>query len=186
MKNFLLVVKSALSFATKTKLHGQKKIWCFVFSFFVVPFAQSASFDQGEKNHKLTSYFPKENLALFIAQHLDLATFLHSMNPRRVKGQRTFQQLGLVPTTVSDDKVEFLTKDWTYVIEVLRRTDRNRDGIEDVEICFTDLASRREYGGTYAARSAWLITRYSNTSYVVAIAYTADQTGCADFEQNKN
>lgn len=63
---------------------------------------------------------------------------------------------------------------WVYALRVLRRADINGDGLEDLEVCFTD----RSKGGTYSARQSLLVTRYSASAYAVALNY--EVFGCED------
>jgi len=54
----------------------------------------------------------------------------------------------------------------------LHRDNINKDGIEDLEVCFTDRAKQ----GTYSTQQALLVTRYSSSSYVVALRFEVN--GC--------
>jgi hypothetical protein len=144
--------------------------------------ALSAENTHIEMPGKIISYFPKKNIALFISEHLDLASFPHSLNFRRDQGQRTFRALGFAPTKVTENRVEFVTDDWTYEITVVRRGDLNFDGIEDVEICYTDVAIGNKSRSSYATISPYVLTRYSSDGYVLAISYKWDiGSACNEF-----
>ncbi|MEM9808178.1 MAG: hypothetical protein AAF959_23170 [Cyanobacteria bacterium P01_D01_bin.56] len=123
------------------------------------------------------SYFPDQDVAHFLVDHLDLATFRNSLQPRRTTMDRTFTDLGIEPSFVSETKVELETDDWVYSITILRRGDINRDGIEDLEVCFGDEAKQ----GTYLATEPLLLTRYSSSDYVVALDW--EMNGCERYPQ---
>lgn len=103
------------------------------------------------------SYFPPSGLAEFLVHSLDLSTLRSSLGPRRSISQRTFATLGIAPTQTGPDDVVMESDEWYYALLVLRRADINGDGLEDLEVCFTDRAK----GGTYSARQSLLVTRYS-------------------------
>lgn len=125
----------------------------------------------------LVSYFPKQNLGLFLADTFDLATIRSSINPRlRSPGLRTFKDLGMKPSRASNDVLVFDTPDdWLYELKIVGRRDVNGDGIEDIEVCFVDRALN---GGTYNTSEGLLVTRYSATSYAVALSFSMDDDLC--------
>ncbi|MFC0133305.1 hypothetical protein [Massilia eurypsychrophila] len=123
----------------------------------------------------LTSYFPASGAAQFLVANFDLASIRSSFGPRRTLEQRTFASLGLVPTKVTQDEIEFDGADWLYSLKVLRRGDLNGDGIEDLEVCFVDKAK----GASYNSQQALLVTRYSDSSLAVALRFAV--TGCETF-----
>lgn len=118
------------------------------------------------------SFIPQSHVGGFLARNLDLASFRNSLGPRRTPTQRTFAALGITPTSTSGHSVVFEEDDWTYRIKILRRGDINGDGLEDLEICFTDKAKE----GSYDTQQAMLATRYSASSLVTALHYEVD--GC--------
>jgi len=119
------------------------------------------------------SFFPQRDLGKFLADNFDLASIRSSFGPRRTVDKRTFADFGLAPTRSGDDVVEFDGERWFYQLRVLRRADVNGDGIEDLEVCFTDKAK----GGSYDVRKGLLISRYSDETYAVALSFEVD--GCA-------
>lgn len=123
----------------------------------------------------LVSFFPHKGLGHFLANNFDLASIRSSFGPRRTPATRTFAAFDMAPTKVTDDILEFDEPTWYYGIRVLRRADINSDGIEDLEICFIDKAKE----GSYDAQQALLVTRYSASTYAVAISYQVD--GCEKF-----
>ncbi len=120
-----------------------------------------------------TSFFPQRELGKFLAENFDLASVRSSFGPRRTPDLRTFADFGLSPTRSGDDVLEFDGERWFYQLRVLRRGDLNNDGIEDLEVCFTDRAK----GGSYDTRKAFLVSRYSDETYAVALNYEVE--GCA-------
>jgi hypothetical protein len=69
----------------------------------------------------LESYIPKEDIELFVVQHLDLSTFRNSLGPQRKPGQRIFKDFGIAPTSIKKNEVEIDSEDWRYHIKILRR-----------------------------------------------------------------
>jgi len=78
----------------------------------------------------------------------------------------------MVPSKVTESAIEFEDADWYYGIRVLQRSDSNNDGVEDLEVCFTDRAKQ----GSYSTQQPMLVTKYSASSLAVALAYRID--GC--------
>lgn len=120
----------------------------------------------------LATFFPQRELGKFLAENFDLASTRSSFGPRRKPEQRTFADFGMKATRSGDDVVEFDDERWFYQLRVLRRADINRDGIEDLEVCFTDKAK----GGSYDSYKGLLISRYSDETYAVALNYEVE--GC--------
>ncbi len=123
----------------------------------------------------LATYLPARGAAQFLVANFDLASIRSSFGPRRTKAQRTFASLGMVPTKVTEDEVEFDSDAWHYGLKVLRRGDLNGDGIEDLEVCFVDKAK----GATYYSQQALLVSRYSDSSLAIALRFEVD--GCETF-----
>lgn len=126
-------------------------------------------------DNKLQSFLPPTDIGVFLSRQLDLASFRNSLGPKRSSTQRTFAALGIEPTKVTENGAEFDSDYWYYSIQVLRRADLNGDGIEDLELCFTDQAKH----GTYLSQEPLLVTRYSASGLVVALHFQVD--GCADY-----
>jgi hypothetical protein len=114
-----------------------------------------------------TPLIPKEDLGQFVVSHLDLTTFRNSLSPQRKPGMRHFADLGLKPSRVSGGEVEFDSDDWRYVITVLERADKNGDGLEDLVVRFEDRAKK----GSYAGDSKLLLTRFTATGDLIALAF---------------
>jgi hypothetical protein len=132
-----------------------------------VPFAWAAG--------ELVSFLPAAGLARFIAEDWDIRTISSSLNPRRTQQQSHFTDLGLSLSEATDSHVVLEDPDETYVIEVLKRGDANRDGIEDVIVCFSESAKG---GGTLAGSHAFLLQKYSKTTSLVALAFTVRDPQC--------
>lgn len=125
------------------------------------------------------SHIPTTEVGQFLAEKFDLASIRSSINPRRTAAQRTFKDMGLRPSAITADGVRFdLPGYWFYELKILGRRDTNRDGIEDLEVCFTDQAQN---GGNYRAQKALLITRYTADGYAVALSFGADHKDCASY-----
>jgi len=125
------------------------------------------------------SYFPKKDLGLFLADKFDLASIRSSFGPRRSPALRTFTDFGMKPTKATADALVFETLgEWLYKLKIVARRDVNRDGIEDLEVCFIDHALN---GGTYDTSSGLLITRYSADGYAVALSYSLNDGVCQEY-----
>src|SRR6266571_112201 len=121
-----------------------------------------------------TSYLPATDIERFIVEKMDLSTFRNSLGPRREPGMRVFAHFGLHPQTQSNGLIELKEEGWYYSVRVLGRSDFNRDGLEDVAVCFTDQA----LVGTYRTETPLLLTRFSDDGLLIAIAYEIDADTC--------
>lgn len=127
----------------------------------------------------VVSYFPKKNLGFFLADKFDLASIRSSFGPRRSPDLRTFADFGMKPDKATEDTLAFETPgDWLYELKIVARRDVNRDGIEDLEVCFTDRALN---GGTYNTSQGLLLTRYSADGYAVALSFTLNHGVCQEY-----
>jgi hypothetical protein len=121
----------------------------------------------------LISYIPRSALESFVAETLDLASFRNSFGPRRTAEQRRFSSFGMTPNRSANGIIQYEDADWIYRIEIGGRGDHNRDGIEDLKLCFEDRAK----DGTYSTAQSLLVTRYSNDGLLVALNYEVDACG---------
>ena len=119
----------------------------------------------------VVSHFPQQGLGQFLAEQFDLASIRSSFGPRRTLDQRTFADFQLKPTRVTNTLVEFAHPDWFYQMVVTERRDINRDGVEDLAVCFTDKAKN---GGSYDTRRSLLVTRFSPDAHAVALSFATD------------
>jgi len=127
----------------------------------------------------LVSHFPKNDLGLFLAEKFDLATIRSSFGPRHSPSQRTFADFGIKPSIATENALAFnIPGDWRYELRVMARRDVNSDGIEDLEVCFTDRALN---GGTYNVSKGLLITRYLADGYAVALSYSLKDGICEEY-----
>lgn len=124
---------------------------------------------------QVTSFFPQLDLGRFLADNFDLASVRSSLAARRTPELRTFADFGMLPTNTGDDVVTFDGERWLYQLRVVRRADINNDGIEDLEVCFTDRAK----GASYDSSQSLLVSRYSDETYAVALRYESDACGPA-------
>ncbi|HEY5237977.1 MAG TPA: hypothetical protein VIJ62_06305 [Rhizomicrobium sp.] len=128
----------------------------------------------------LKSFIPKDNLGQFIVNNFDIRTIRSSIEPDRIApGKPTFASLGMHPKSITNDSIHFEFNGWVYDIQILNRGDMNKDGIEDIAICFVDDGSGA--GGTYYTKTPLLLTRYSNDTPLVAIAYKPVVTSCQSY-----
>jgi hypothetical protein len=117
-----------------------------------------------------SSAWPTSNLATFVFEHLDIASFRNSTGPRRGPGQRLFSDLGIKPTRSSETEAAFESSAWTYSIKVLGRRDFNRDGVQEVAICFVDAAQQ----GTYSVQQPLLVQMLEGRAVAIAFDISTD------------
>ena len=120
------------------------------------------------------SFLPQENLERFIVDNLDLSTLRSSLGPRRGPGQRTFKDLGETSPLIGPGTIEFKSDAWLYRVEIIGRGDYNKDGLEDVAVCFVDRALK----GSYTSVQPLLLTRFGPDGRLVAIAYRIEDESC--------
>jgi len=126
----------------------------------------------------LVSYFPKKNLGIFLAKNFDLASIRSSLGPQRSPKLRTFAAFGMKPSQATESTLVFKNpNDWLYELKIVGRRDVNGDGIEDLEVCFADIALN---GGSYNASQGLLITRYSANGYAVALSFSLNDDVCLE------
>jgi hypothetical protein len=127
----------------------------------------------------LVSYFPRKDLGQFLADRFDLASIRSSFGPRRTPALRTFADFGMKPSQATNDSLVFETPGgWYYEMKIVGRRDVNRDGIEDLEVCFTDRALN---GGTYHTSTGLLITRYAENAYAIALDFSLNDGVCPEY-----
>lgn len=131
----------------------------------LVALAQGVGAEQASSPQK--SFLPREGVGRLIVDHLEITTFRSSLGPRRTPGMRHFADLGIEPTQVTEQRVEFDSDEWSYTVTVIERADKNGDGLEDLVVKFIDEARQ----GTYKAESTLLLTRYSESGDLIAIAF---------------
>ena len=120
-------------------------------------------------------YFSESDLPKYVYEKLDVSTFRNSFGPKRTKEDRYFTDLGLAIGEVGEDFFTLDSNSWFYKVTIVRVKDVNRDGIEDIEICFQEKS--RE--GTYSAQAPLLITQFSESSNLVALGYSV--FGCESY-----
>jgi hypothetical protein len=124
----------------------------------------------------LVTYFPSMNLERFVADQLDVRT-LGIASPRageRKPGPVHFSDLGMRPATITAGQVTFERPHLDYVLQILSSGDYNKDGIEDLMICFTQKSKR---GAVQTARP-YVLTRTTKTGAVLAVAYPLGDKLC--------
>ena len=83
----------------------------------------------------VVSYFPKEDLGLFLAANFDLASIRSSFGPRRTPVLRTFANFGMKPSTATENALIFdEPSGWLYELKIVGWRDVNSDGVEDLDV----------------------------------------------------
>jgi len=154
-------------------------IWRFVV---VLAFLMACGTSKAAPSDELTSFIPKKNLAQFIADNFDIRSIRSSIRPDRLTPNNpTFASLGLHPRVIGNDTIRFESHGWIYDIRILGRGDENKDGIEDIAVCFTDDGSGA--GGTYLTVQPLLLTRYSDKTPLIAISYEVFDSRCNAYKR---
>lgn len=114
--------------------------------------------------------WPDRQLAKFVFERLDISSFRNSTGPRRKPGQRYFSDLGVRPdklteTVASSDN----GGEWFYQVRILGKSDYNKDGVQEVAICFSDAATN---GGSYRTTNHYVLQLLDGRA--VALAFTED------------
>ena len=122
--------------------------------------------------------WPEQDLARFVFERLDISSFRNSTGPRRGPGQRLFGDLGVRPSRATETEAISEDGGWHYSVRILGKRDYNRDGLDEVLICFSDMALD---GGTYNTRQHYVVQLVEGRA--IALAYTqdgdAEESGCA-------
>jgi len=97
-----------------------------------------------------------------------------SINPRRTAEQSNFSEVGLSVSELTDDRAVLEGPVETFVIQVLKRGDASKDGMEDIVACMSESAKV----GTLAGSHAFVLQEYSMDTPLVALAYTVYDRRC--------
>jgi hypothetical protein len=114
--------------------------------------------------------WPDRQLAKFVFELLDISSFRNSTGPRRKSGQRHFSDIGIRPDKFTDTVAS--SDDggqWFYQVRILGKADYNKDGVQDVAICFSDAATN---GGSYRTTNHYVLQLLDGRA--VALAFTED------------
>jgi hypothetical protein len=117
----------------------------------------------------LRSFFPARDLAQYVAAHWDLGSFDSRLNNAVAPNRRTFASAGLTATAATGDTVTLASDTLRVRITVYYRGDINRDGLEDVSVCYREQAK----GKRGETATAFLLTQYSADTPVIALVMPA-------------
>lgn len=123
----------------------------------------------------VTTYFSQNAVLEQVLAEFDLATIRSSFGPRRDSVHRTLKSFAMTSKMLDAKTMVLEDGDFIYHLQLLSRGDLNRDGIEDLEICFTEKAKH----GSYHAQKPFLLTKYSSSALAVALQFETD--GCERF-----
>ncbi|MGL5813250.1 MAG: hypothetical protein ACRCYW_07970 [Aeromonas sp.] len=107
-----------------------------------------------------------------IYERLNISTFRSSLMPKRTKDKIYLSQMGFSKPSYFSDGFLIDNKDWVYTFTVIEKKDKNRDGVTDYTICFSD----KSKAGTYNAVQPMLISPLGVDGQYIALSYTVD--GC--------
>lgn len=118
--------------------------------------------------------YPKDKLAQFVIDKLDVTSFGNSIGPRRESGKTSFRDYGVVARTVKDNEAHLEEADgnWNFYITILKRTDSG------IYICFED---RGAFPSTYHTVGPLLLTRPDSKSLLKAAQTKAAFKNCPVF-----
>ena len=102
---------------------------------------------------------------------LNISTFRSSLMPIRTKEQIYLKQVGLPSPAYFRNGFSIEGGDWSYTFTVIEKKDKNRDGVMDYLICFSDKSKT----GTYNSVSPILISPLGVDGQLVAISFTVDE-----------
>lgn len=131
---------------------------------------------------QLRDFLPRANLPKYVADHLYVPSLtLGVLALRKRPSQVHISDLGLKLIGENADTIGFEEPDkWDLTIQVLGTGDYNGDGIRDVLVCVSENAAPA--GGTYYGIHAYVLTKLSANSPLLAIAYRQRDKRCEDVE----
>jgi hypothetical protein len=120
------------------------------------------------------SLYPKEHLAQFVSEKLDVTGFPSSIGPRRTKGKYTFKDYGFVVRRVTEKEAVLEEEDgsWRFRVSILERTDAG------IFVCLEDQALN---GGSYHAQSVLFLDRSDEQSLLKGHATKTTFKDCPAF-----
>ncbi|MDN8600265.1 hypothetical protein Q0A17_12695 [Citrobacter sp. S2-9] len=107
-----------------------------------------------------------------IYDKLNISTFRSSLMPKRTKDQLYLSQTELPAPEYFSNGFSIDNKDWIYTFSVIEKKDKNRDGVVDYTICFSDKSKM----GTYYSVQPMLISPLGIDGQFIALSFTVD--GC--------
>jgi hypothetical protein len=125
--------------------------------------------------NSITTYFAQTAVLEQVVAEFDLATIRSSFGPKRDSLHRTLKSFAMTSKMLDAKTLVLENGDFVYHLQLLGRGDLNHDGIEDLEICFTEKAKH----GSYHAQKPILLTKYSSSALAVALQFETD--GCKRF-----
>jgi len=122
----------------------------------------------------IASLYPKEHLAQFVTEMLDVTSFPSSFGPGRIKGKYMFKDYGLVVRKLTEKEAVLEVEDggWRYRVGILERTDAG------IFVCFEDQARN---GGSYHAQSVLFLDRSDKGSLLMGHETKTTFSDCPPF-----
>ena len=113
---------------------------------------------------------PSELQAIY--NKLNISTFRSSLMPMRTKDKVYLNQIGLPKPIYFKNGFSIENQDWSYIFTVIEKKDKNRDGVLDYTVCFSDKSKT----GTYNSLLPMLISPLGADSQFIALSFRVD--GC--------
>lgn len=126
----------------------------------------------------LTTFMPERGFEEWVAGNLDIRSFNSSLDNRREAYQARLREVGYDPVPRRSGRgaaaVNLASPDGDITISIFQRGDFNRDGIEDVFICFDDSLKN----GRYHRVQPLLAQKYTANGPLVALDVRVTDPRC--------
>lgn len=136
-------------------------------------------FNRGARPPPLTTFMPDRGFEEWVAANLDIRSFNSSMDNRREAYQARLRELGYEPVPRRGRGpvvLTFTSAEGEVTMSLFERGDLNRDGIEDVLICFQD----RLKGSRYDRTQALLAQKYTPNGPLAALDVQVTDPRCRE------
>ena len=135
-------------------------------------------FNRAPASQPLATFLPKTGVEEYVASNLDIRSFNTSVDGRRETYQARLREVGYKPVPKRSGRgpvvIPLESPDGIVVLSLFERGDRNRDGIEDVLVCFED----RRKDGSYNRSQVLLAQKYAASSPLVALDVDVRDARC--------
>jgi len=138
------------------------------------PFSRNAA----PKAPPLTTFMPDRGFEEWVASNLDIRSFNSSIDGRREAYQARLREVGYAPVPRRPGRgpvvVSLASPEGDVALSVFQRGDLNRDGIEDVLVCFEDSPKN----GRFHQVQPLLAQKYTANGPLVALDIRINDPRC--------